>query len=71
MRDKRKPGVPLIYEVFDILNSSEETTTTDEENQINYAGPSEELFHTEDNLNSDNEQNDSENASNDDQSDKL
>lgn len=53
MKDKRKPGV------LNLLNSSDETTTTtttttDDKNQINNYGPSEELFHEEDNINLEN-----------------
>lgn len=66
MKGKRKPGVPYILEALDLLNSSDETATIDEENQINNE-PSEELFHTADNLNTDNPQNDSDNTSSDDQ----
>ena len=44
MRDKRKPGVPYILEAFNLLHSSEEESS-DDENQINN-GPSEELFHS-------------------------
>lgn len=67
MKDKRKPGVPYILEVLNLLDSSDETTTTDEENEINNQGQSEELFHTEDNVNTGNPQQDSENDSSVDQ----
>ena len=71
MRDKRKPGVPYILEAFNLLHSSEEESS-DDENQIDN-GPSEELFHTEDehSLNNpetqdtDSENDDSENHSED------
>lgn len=69
MRDRRKPGVPIILELLNLLNSSDEvTTTTDDETQINNDGPSEELFHTADNLNTENQQNDSNNFNSEDES---
>ena len=72
MKDKRKPGVPYIIEALNLLHTSEEKSS-DDENQISN-GPSEELIHTEDllslnTIDPETQESDSENGDSEDHSD--
>lgn len=70
MREKRKPGVPYILEALNLLHTSEEESS-DDENEINLV-PSEELLHTDDqqslDVNVGSQETDSENGDNEDDS---
>lgn len=70
IREKRKPGVPYILEALNLLHTSEEESS-DDENEINLV-PSEELLHTDDqqslDVNVGSQETDSENGDNEDDS---